>query len=883
VSPPDPIEKAVCKACATGCFAGWQVTNIGESNEFWCVYEPSDVPRRDAGLKIHLSASISSASEILTRTIPILARMGIAFKHTATLEHLAFLSSGCAGVSQVGKFLTAYPPDDKTALELAHSLHAVTNDLKGPRIPSEPSLFPNSLVHYRYGGFSMHWLQLRTGRIVPARAGVSGLEADVRAEPAPVSLALESSFGDKTAARPQYDFRTLRDRYVRIQQLHRGPKGSTWLGFQKGAPESELHVIKEAFAHVMEGTDGLDARERLSREADCLTRLEATGVTPILIDYWEEEHSSFLVYRLVEGPTFASVLGALAAEGLRPPVDLLRQWILALCATLSQLHRFGHVFGDLKPANLVFTGHWFHLIDLELAGVPTSHPSGNLGTHGYCSPQQSDSLSGRSCLDDIYALGATMLAAATLTDASLLPSPLSVAQLERSRDSTNPIYWTIEHCLAPEPSERPQSADAVAKYISQLRAPVSDVSSHGPLTSSAFLRHARIIGDALLRDATQEDDQAYWISKHPTVGGHPGRDLYAGSAGTALFLCALYEATEKSCYLDMALKCGRWLVSTEPFISRQAEMPGLYFGDCGIALLYLKLYLLTGEDDWLSRAAFVSEQVSKMPRNSPDLMLGSAGIGLFQLALWYASRDQAALSRALDEGCALLETRTMNRPTWVIPPGYESLSGKEYIGFSHGSAGIGYFLAECCLARYDSAIERSCSEVADWIISLGQPSLEDRTGLTWPATADGLAPYGAYWCHGSAGVARFLLKAYDLSGHAAHLQAAKRAGRMVALGLQWSGTTQCHGLAGNLEVLIDIWQRLSTDDFLIAARLLGENLATYRTELGWPSEHPLVVSPDLMVGQAGVGAAFIRLSNPKLPHLISTNAFAAHCSRNVFA
>jgi lantibiotic modifying enzyme len=143
--------------------------------------------------------------------------------------------------------------------------------------------------------------------------------------------------------------------------------------------------------------------------------------------------------------------------------------------------------------------------------------------------------------------------------------------------------------------------------------------------------------------------------------------------------------------------------------------------------------------------------------------------------------------------------------------------------------------------------------------------------------------YGAYWCHGSAGVARFLLKAYDLSGHSAHLQAAKRAGRMVALGLQWSGTTQCHGLAGNLEVLIDIWQRLSTDDFLIAARLLGENLATYRTELGWPSEHPLVVSPDLMVGQAGVGAAFIRLSNPKLPHLISTNAFAAHCSRNVFA
>jgi len=259
-------------------------------------------------------------------------------------------------------------------------------------------------------------------------------------------------------------------------------------------------------------------------------------------------------------------------------------------------------------------------------------------------------------------------------------------------------------------------------------------------------------------------------------------------------------------------------------------------------------------------------------------MTGSAGTGLFHLALWQVTGEQAALERALDEAGFLLETRTHERPTWVIPEGHEALSGHEYIGFSHGSAGIGYFLAECGLACRDNTISSVCVEIADWIIGLGLPCLDDQSGLTWSLSAGGTASRATHWCHGSTGIARFLLSAYAVSGDPAHARAASRAGRTLALGAQWTGTTQCHGIAGSAEVLIDLWACLGGEDWLSWATRLGENLALYETERGWPSEDHHVVTPDLMVGQAGVGAAFVRLGRPRIPHLVSIGAFGrAEC------
>ena len=876
----DPIQETIRRAQAQGAFTGWHVsTGIDagqdDASGFWFSYAPAHEPlERVVGFKLHVSASRLSAAEVLQRALPILTRMRIPFKHACSADHLALLSNGRGGPSQIGKFLTAYPPDTETARRLADLLHEATKDLQGPRIPSEPEYCPGSLVHYRYGGFIARWIQLPTGRIVAARDGYGGLEVDVRDLFARPPTGTDDPFATKSGERTGLQNVLLRDRYIRVQRLHQSPKGFTWLGFDERAQDGGLVIIKEAFAYVMEGSDGLDARQRLRKEADCLHNLESTGLTPVLVESWEEGKSGFLVYRLIEGPTFASILNSLAGEALRPPDSLLRQWMSALSSAVASVHRFGYVLGDIKPSNVIFTGDGFRFIDLELSGPPTEVPTGSMGTPGYCSPEQSDPSTGRGYSQDIYAMGATLLAAATLTDASILPDGLRVAQIELARwDAGCGIFSIIQRCLATDHRARFESAEAISEACG-IRSPrdAGEVTEH-PLNAPDFPRLASEIGDTIASGTILEGEDAWWVSGHPAVGAHACRDIYAGSAGTALFLCELYDATQAERYLDLALRCGRWLWTREPTVPRKVEMPGLYFGESGPGLLYLKLHLLTGSREWLDRARDVSERVSRMRRHSPDLMTGAAGTGLFHLSLWHATTEPSAIQRARADAYALLDTQTDSRPTWMIPPDHEGLSGKEYIGFAHGSAGVGYFLAECCLAQHDARLEAGCSQVADWVIALSRTCLPDRSGVTWPLSPDDATLHGAYWCHGAAGIARFLLRAFDLTGKSAYLRAAEGAGRTLAKGATWIGTTQCHGLAGNADILVDVWSRIG-GEYLAAAQMLGENLTAYRTERGWPSESRLVHSPDLMVGQAGVGAAFLRLAAPLRPHLMSPQAFA---------
>ena len=87
------------------------------------------------GWKLHLSATILSASEVFARAEPIVRRNDVLFKVPCRLELLRSLNSGLADFSQIGKFLTIYPRSTGEALELARELHRATRGLPGPRIP----------------------------------------------------------------------------------------------------------------------------------------------------------------------------------------------------------------------------------------------------------------------------------------------------------------------------------------------------------------------------------------------------------------------------------------------------------------------------------------------------------------------------------------------------------------------------------------------------------------------------------------------------------------------------------------------------------------------------------------------------------------------------
>ena len=168
---------------------------------------------------------------------------------------------------------------------------------------------------------------------------------------------------------------------------------------------------------------------------------------------------------------------------------------------------------------------------------------------------------------------------------------------------------------------------------------------------------------------------------------------------------------------------------------------------------------------------------------------------------------------------------------WTIPEGYDGLSGKAYLGYAHGAAGI----ADALLGRFeatgDGRFRDAVHGAARWLARQVVPVLSDNSGLGWPHE-EGKPPVPAFWCQGAAGIGRFFLHAAALDLLPEADAPAADAARAAAGGTRWAETTQCHGLAGSFEFLLDVNQATGDRAYLVEARLLARVLAAFRTPSG---------------------------------------------------
>src|SRR5262245_39896829 len=121
------------------------------------------------GWKLHLSANLLTACEVMRRAAPYLRKSGALFKGPASLQDLAQINCGLShGYSQIGKFITVYPRSDDEAVALARKLHRVTRGLSAPAVPFDLQFRPGSCVYYRYGAFDRLEMEAPDGARVPA-------------------------------------------------------------------------------------------------------------------------------------------------------------------------------------------------------------------------------------------------------------------------------------------------------------------------------------------------------------------------------------------------------------------------------------------------------------------------------------------------------------------------------------------------------------------------------------------------------------------------------------------------------------------------------------------------------------------------------------------
>jgi lantibiotic modifying enzyme len=328
---------------------------------------------------------------------------------------------------------------------------------------------------------------------------------------------------------------------------------------------------------------------------------------------------------------------------------------------------------------------------------------------------------------------------------------------------------------------------------------------------------------------------------------------------------------------DVLAQGARWLAQSQP---GETILPGLYVGESGVAAALLRAGQILKRPDLVGEAADIATRIANLPHASPDLFHGSAGRLRLHLWLFRHTGDAEHLSCAVEAGEYLLER--CERPAegqarWTIPPGYEDLSGDSYLGYAHGAAGIADALLDLFVATGDGRFLEASQSAGRWLISKTIRLFDD--ALNWPTLdSPGDPAAGAFWCHGAAGIGRFFLNLSTLGGLPEALTMAEGAARTVSVTSRSAGPTQCHGIAGNIEFLIDMFQVTRRDEFLNAAWRLFGILETFSRErdghLVWLSDGPRLITTDYIVGYAGVATCLLRLGDPeRRPHPLSMRGF----------
>jgi class IV lanthipeptide synthase len=290
-------------------------------------------------------------------------------------------------------------------------------------------------------------------------------------------------------------------------------------------------------------------------------------------------------------------------------------------------------------------------------------------------------------------------------------------------------------------------------------------------------------------------------------------------------------------------------------------MPGLHFGDAGVAVALTEA--ITG--GLVARTRHSEAYIRRALTGTldwPDLTHGAAGQGLAALYCGDNLRDPTI--SALSSRCAEYLIKTQ-RPGgfWSWPQDLSPASRGILTGFAHGVAGITYFLAEYARRSGDPSADRAWRRGVKWLVNQAEVV---RGALTWPISAGGTERW-AWWCHGSIGIAVLFLRLYEQTREIQFAEIAKRALRIHPPEFLSVNLSQCHGYSGVGEVYLEAYRLFGEQRWQLRIQAMLHVLRNLRRScrggFTWLVENPYLCTADLMVGGAGVAHFFLRASLPK--------------------
>jgi len=405
-----------------------------------------------------------------------------------------------------------------------------------------------------------------------------------------------------------------------------------------------------------------------------------------------------------------------------------------------------------------------------------------------------------------------------------------------------------------------------------------------------FLGTADAIGARLCRDALWAGARCNWLGASMEVAGNNwvaahrafGPELYNGTAGIALFLARLFEATNEKLYRTTAEGGMKQALSRLDDINPGAHA-GFYSGLVGIAYTLLQLGEITGNEEFIDKALHILEDLLKEEPDQQglDVLAGISGAIPVLLSIHQRYQKDFLVDMATGYGEHLLKSARKSEQGWS----WNTLDGftqHDLTGFSHGTAGIAWALLELFQVtqqeKFRTGAEQGFLYERHWF-SPQHGNWPDFRNFSTPGTGtEGSPTYMLAWCHGAPGIGLSRLRAYHLSGEDVYRHEAEAALRTTIQGLQQAILTNqgnyslCHGNAGNAELMIYASDVLGNMDYKAIADQVGKHGIEQHQKNAIPWSCGVMgggETPNLMLGLAGIGYFYLRLYDPvKYPSVL---------------
>jgi lantibiotic modifying enzyme len=361
--------------------------------------------------------------------------------------------------------------------------------------------------------------------------------------------------------------------------------------------------------------------------------------------------------------------------------------------------------------------------------------------------------------------------------------------------------------------------------------------------------------------AIQSDHSTVWPSD-PLDPKSANDSLYSGTPGIVLFFLEASRTADPSFLKDARAGADHLIAAL-----KDEKEAGLYTGISGIAFALIETFKITGDDKYREAAirciSSVEEQAKSIGKGiewneTTDVISGGAGIGLFLL---YAARElnqPAYRTLAAKAGERLIELGRKEKVgvKWAMSPSFSRLMPN----FSHGTAGIAYFLA----TLYQETGRREFFEAAlagaQYLQSVAKT--EGDACLIFHNEPEGKDLFYLGWCHGPVGTARLFYRLFQITGDRSWMNWVRKSARAVmSSGIPekqtpgfWNNVSQCCGSAGVAEFFLNLYRVAPEPQYLDFAKRVTHQLLSRatRNNSGWrwiQAEHR--VKPELLIAQTG--------------------------------